>query len=133
MFHWFRKHDVQGLERPDPVPIEVPIGLKRPLTLAEQIARFTRDDVIQRELADRGIETFDQSNDFGLEDDGADPHTPYEEGFHGSEIPPQTHLDESRSGMVEEFPAERAERAKKWFKPKVKEAEPTPPKGDVKL
>lgn len=132
MFQWFRKHTKDGLERPDSTPIELPLGLKRPLSLAEQIARFTSNAVIQEELKASGLETFDESNDFNTGDEDSMEPTPYEAEFNGKELlPVQTKFDEQRGGMVEEFPQERKARAKSWFQKREPEAA-RPNSSDVK-
>lgn len=117
MSFFFRKHTTDGLETPDPTPIEVPAGLHRPLTLAEQLARFTASSEAKEQLARLGADTFDEADDLDVDEEG--PRSPYEKDFLGSEMPHvQTRLDEQRGGMVEELPEERAERAKGWFKQK---------------
>lgn len=116
MFHFFRKHTKDGLEKPDPTPSEIP--LSRPLTLAEQIVRFTSNPSHTETLRNAGVETFDEADDLEVEDDEYVP-SPYEEEFFGKEtLPVQTRLDEQRSGMVEEMPLERSQRAQERLKPK---------------
>lgn len=113
MFHWFKKHTKDGLERPDETPIEVTLR-DRPLTLAEQLQRFVTSEEIRERLKNRGIDTFDEADDFDI-GDPEDLKSPYEEHFIGSEMRInglQARLDEQRSGMVEEMPLERQERAK---------------------
>lgn len=114
MFKLFsKKHTKDGLEVPDPTPISVPLT-SRPLTLAEQIARFTRDETRQHILMRSGMDTFDEADDFEIDSDEVDKAAPYEVEFNGKELPlagVQTRLDEQRSGMVEEMPVERFERA----------------------
>ena len=36
---------------------------------------------ISEEAASRGLETFEEANDFDISDDPVEPHTPYEEDF----------------------------------------------------
>lgn len=69
-----------GQELPDPTPIAVPAGFKRPETLAEQVQRLVRTH-ISREAAEAGMETFEESEDFDIPDDPDDPTTVYEEWF----------------------------------------------------
>lgn len=143
MFHWFKKHTKEGLEIPDDTPIEVSLR-DRPLTIAEQLVRFTSNDEIKERLRTAGYDTFDEANDFDTGDlDHEDMHSPYEEHFNGSVMPlshVQTRLDEQKAGMVEEMPIDRYDRAKEALraKPKVEQkakAEPAPAaakKSDVK-
>lgn len=113
MFNWSKKHTKDGLEVPDPTPIE--INIKRPLTLQEQIIRFTQSEFNKQQLQKAGIDTFDEADDFDtgdLEDD--DFKSPYEKEFDG--INPQTRLDEIRGSMVEEMPIDRQDRAQERLK-----------------
>lgn len=114
MFHWLKKHTRWGLEVPDTTPIEVPLR-DRPLTLAEQIVRFTSNSQHMAELSKRGVDTFEEADDFDTGDmEPDDFHSPYEDRFVGEEIPlnrVQTRLDEQKAGMVEDMPFERQSRA----------------------
>lgn len=106
MFHWFRKHTEDGLEVPDPTPIEIPLA-ERPLTLSEQMQRFITDPSASKLLRERGIDTFDEADDFDI----VDPEgclTPYEAEFNDDEVlSVQTRVDELKSGIVEEIPSDR--------------------------
>lgn len=80
-----------GWEIPDPKPVEVPAGFKRPETLAEQVQRLVRTGLSQA-AARQGAETFEEAEDFDVEDDDFDPSTPYEAEFDpvlGREVTPQ--------------------------------------------
>lgn len=70
--------DANGWEIPDPQPLEIPGGFKKPETLQEQIRRLIR--AASREAAEQGLETFEEAEDFNVDDD-FDPHTPYEVFF----------------------------------------------------
>lgn len=72
--------DEYGHEVPDPTPVEMPLGFKRPETLAEQVQRLVRGE-ISRRAQDAGEETFEDSEDFDVDGDDGDPTTPYEEFF----------------------------------------------------
>lgn len=71
--------DKEGREIPDPNPVEVPAGMKRPETLAEQVQRLVRTS-ISAHAALHGQESFEEADDFDIEDD-FDPSTPYETHF----------------------------------------------------
>ena len=74
-------HDEYGREIPDPTPRALPVGLKRPETLAEQIQRMVRTHVSDA-AAQTGQETFQEADDFETGDDEDDePSTPYEMEF----------------------------------------------------
>lgn len=61
--------DDKGNELPDPTPIAVPAGFARPETLAQQMARLIRSHEYQRRLSDAGAETFQEANDFDVDDE----------------------------------------------------------------
>lgn len=89
MFKWKRKasQDPTTHYQPaDPTPMAIPIGAKRPERLQDQIARLVRNHDIQRTLAAAGMETFQDADDFDIEDDPIDPTTPYESDFDHANI-----------------------------------------------
>lgn len=71
--------DGLGREILDPTPPRIPANFKRPETLAEQVARLVRGN-ISREAEAAGYETFEESEDFDVEDE-FDPRTPFETFF----------------------------------------------------
>ncbi len=71
--------DKNGHEVPDPSHMEIPLGFRKPETLAQQVQRLVRTNV-SREAQAAGMETFEESEDFDV-DDEMDPHAPYEEHF----------------------------------------------------
>lgn len=86
--------DDRGREIPDPTPIAMPVRTKRPLPLADQVARLVRSDLWNQALAD-DAETFAEADDFDVDDD-FDPNTPYEVEFDpvlGKEIAPADFSD----------------------------------------
>jgi len=72
--------DKMGREVPDPKPLEIPVGFKRPETLQEQIRRLVHSEHFQRDREAAGEETFEEADDFDVDDD-FDPSTPYETFF----------------------------------------------------
>lgn len=76
--HLGDRHDYQGFEQPDPMPVEMPIGFKKPLSIQEQIARALRSEKIRQAQEARGEETFDDSMDFDTGDEEGLPVTPHE-------------------------------------------------------
>lgn len=121
MFNWLKKHNRQGLETPDPTPIEVTLR-DRPLNIHEQIARFTRDDKVQQSLRNQGIDTFDEADDFEIPD-AEEYRSPYEEIEMIDEMPVehlQTRLDEQKAGVAGDIPLDRLNRAQERLKPKPK-------------
>lgn len=121
----FLKHAPDGTERPDTRPLMVRLGFRKPLTLAEQIARFTQSPDWSEAMKARNIDTFDEADDFDIGDPEPDGiNTPYEAAF--DKIAPQTRLDEIRNGMVEDMPFERKTRAQERLNPKKTESEKAP-------
>lgn len=128
MFHWFRKHDKNGLERPDTTPIELSLKV-RPLTLAEQIARFVRSSELVEKVKSAGADTFDDANDFEVDEIDPLETSPYQvHSMHEEEpLHVQTRVDEIRAGMVRPQDPKRIQEAlnsvrKKPLEPKVESA-----------
>lgn len=85
----------RGEEVPDPRPIELPVGFKAPLPLSDEI-RLMLQRQVQNELSDKGIETFEDADDFDIPDE--DMSAPWEEGFEAGRI--WTRENEIRAGVV---------------------------------
>lgn len=82
--------DALGHEVPDPNPMALPSGFKRPESLAEQVQRLVRGEVSRR-AQEAGHESFEEAEDFDVGEDD-DLHTPYETYFDpvlGKELSPQ--------------------------------------------
>lgn len=73
--------DEQGREIPDPRPMEIPMGFKKPETLADQVRRLIRSEKLAQLASSQEMETFEESEDFDIDDDMFDPQSPYEEVF----------------------------------------------------
>lgn len=73
------RQDEAGREIPDPNPMEVPLGMKRPATLAEQVQRLVRTSLSEHARM-QGLETFEEAEDLEVDED-FDPYTPYEVNF----------------------------------------------------
>lgn len=74
---WF---DKEGREHPDPTPVAMPIGFEKPESLEEKIRRLTRNEAAIMAQA-RGQETFEEADDFDVEDDEGLPGSPWENEF----------------------------------------------------
>lgn len=72
--------DAKGREIPDPQPVAIPAGFRRPESLMDQIRRLTRND-LRLMMGSDEAETFEESEDFDIDDDSFDPSSPYEEVF----------------------------------------------------
>lgn len=73
-----QEYNDKGEELPDPHPIEVPAGFKRPPTIQEQIAMFVRSPGFREQMAGElgvkldDVESFEEANDFGVDEDEFD-------------------------------------------------------------
>lgn len=106
-------------ETPDPTPVAMPSGFKRPETLEERIRRLVRSERFNQDLDAAGLETFAEANDFDIPDDPLDPSTPYEPFFDpalGHEVTPEQVLRDQAE--IREATAKRVEAAKAASKPK---------------
>lgn len=129
--------DKNGHEIPDPQPIAIPAGFKRPETLAEQVQRLVRTQVSQLAQA-RGAETFEESEDFDV-DDELDPHTPYETFFDpvlGKDLSPAEFRANEQAIRRKYLDAQREyfntlDRAETLQRPRTKPATPPPPNANA--
>nr|QJB20361.1 MAG: hypothetical protein [Microvirus sp.] len=72
--------DENGHEVPDDTPVAMPVGFSRPPTLIETIRAVIRTEVSQA-AESQGMGSFDEEDDFDIDDEPADPTTPWEEVF----------------------------------------------------
>lgn len=72
--------DEHGNEVPDPIPVAVPIGNRAPESIDARIARILNHS-LKADLEKRGLETFEEADDFDIEDDPIDPTTPWEKNY----------------------------------------------------
>lgn len=79
-----------GYEKPDPTPMEPPIGYNKQPTMMERVREMIRNEVSMR-ARNMEAESFEEADDFDTGEDDIDPYSPYEEGFEpvvrDSEIP----------------------------------------------
>jgi len=70
-------HDT-GRERPDQTPHTLAVdGLRRPESLDDMVRRLVRHEMFQRAAAAAGHETFEEADDFDVDDD-PELKSPYE-------------------------------------------------------
>lgn len=84
--------DQLGRELPDPVPMAPPVGYRAPPTLADMIRRMVRSEAMLMASEAEEFDTFEEAEDFDIEDDPVDPRTPYEAVFD----PPQPAADAAK-------------------------------------
>lgn len=65
----------------DPVPVAPPVGMTRPMTTEERFRRIIRSEHLARIAEAQGADTFEEAEDFDVEDDPIPPLTPYEEAL----------------------------------------------------
>lgn len=73
MFKFFR-----GREVLDTTPVEVPLKLRRPLNLHEQIRDVVQSEDWKRRMNEQERETYEEANDFDVDDDVDFPLAPAE-------------------------------------------------------
>lgn len=71
------KYNDRGEELPDDTPVETPLKFRRPPTLQEQIKAMVRGEM-SRAAAEEGKETFEEADDFDVEDEDDLPPSNYE-------------------------------------------------------
>jgi len=69
--------DKEGHELPDPTPVAPPLGYNPQPTLRDQIRDMVRSEKLRQEAELAGAETFDESNDFEV-DELDEPTSSYE-------------------------------------------------------
>lgn len=97
-----------GAEIPDPTPLEMPVGFERPPSLQEEMRMFL-SRAVQDELASRGLDSFEDADDFAVDEDPP-LESPWEDPLVG---PAFTREQEIRSGAVELPDFEAAKRLRK--------------------
>lgn len=65
------------LEIPDKTPVAMPIGYERPESLQSMIARMVHSHALMTAAQKQGMETFEESDDFDVDDEG-DLTSPYQ-------------------------------------------------------
>lgn len=75
------RQDEKGREIPDPTPVAIPAGFKKPETMAELVRSLTRSTALELLAAEQDIDTFEEAEDFDIDDDSFDPNSPFEEIF----------------------------------------------------
>lgn len=71
----FRLND-QGQEVPDPTPMAPPVSASKPFSLRDQVRQLIREERFNAGIAAQGRETFEEADDFEIDED--DPQSLYE-------------------------------------------------------
>lgn len=64
------KFDSLGREIMDKVKMAIPVRMKRPPTLQEEMARLLRNPAFMGDLRSNGVETIDEADDFDVDEEG---------------------------------------------------------------
>lgn len=70
-----------GHEMPNPIPVAPPVGFKRQPSMVDHLRDMVRSELLRREVTAQGIETFEEADDFTIDDDPIDPSSPWEGEF----------------------------------------------------
>lgn len=72
-----RDQTVLGQEIPDPVPVAPPLGYVKQPSMVEHIRQMIRSEKLRLEAEQAGMESFEEADDFEVEDD-PEAFSPYE-------------------------------------------------------
>lgn len=93
------RYDERGREIPDPTPVEIPLGFRKPESLTDQIRRLIRTQLSAVAVAE-GHESFREANDFDVDEEDPEAYlTPYQVVGMQEEIPIEY---EQRNGSKED-------------------------------
>jgi hypothetical protein len=76
-----KKLFVDGKEVPDPRPMAIPAGFKKPESLEAKLRRIVRSDRLAEAAKNAGVETFAESQDFDTGEPDAEEYAFDEEEF----------------------------------------------------
>lgn len=76
-----RHIDGNGMLMPDEVPIAPPIGYIRQPSMVEMIRQAVQSETLRLGALQAGHETFEESEDFDVDDDPVDYSSPWENDF----------------------------------------------------
>lgn len=123
------RHDENGCERPDPRPVEMPLGFKAPPTIHEMIKRALMAERLRAMQDAAGMETLEESMDFDTGEDDELPYTPHELRDMEEEIVAQGAVEYAREQRRKEAESRKPKKAaeKPQDAPEGGEVTPTPP------
>lgn len=94
-----------GKEYPDPIPTAPPIGYQNPPDLMTMIRTMIQSEALRQKLAQEDFETFEEADDFEIEDDPIDPLTPYEKVFEPNPALAKKPIAAEAAGVAQTPPA----------------------------
>jgi hypothetical protein len=71
-----------GKEYGDPVPLEPPVGYQPPPDIMVMVQQMIANERFRAKLAEEAYETFEEADDFLIDDDPLEPLTEYERVFY---------------------------------------------------
>ena len=95
--------DEHGRLIPDPVPIAPPVGYRKQPSMVEIVRDMVRGEKLRQAALESGHETFEESEDFDIGEDGEDLLSGYENDFDPplSEIAREVEAERARSKPAE--------------------------------
>lgn len=78
---------MDGKEETDPIPVAPPLGYTAPPDLMTMIRTMIQSEHLRAELAREDLESFEEADDFEIEDDPLDALTEYEKVFYPPKVP----------------------------------------------
>lgn len=102
-------YNKKGEEIPDPVPKELKIDMETEMPLELKVMRAIRSEDWQRRMEQRGLESWEEANDFDIDEEEPEFKSMHEDD--GGDI--MAFEEGVRRGFVEEIPAEVKEKVKK--------------------
>lgn len=99
-----KRQNVYGQELPDPTPMAPPVGYNRQPSLTEKIRSMIRSEALRQEALRAGAETFDEADDFNVDDDAElDPHSQWENDF-DTPVTELRHREQAERDAAATFP-----------------------------
>lgn len=110
---WGRSgYNKKGEEIPDPTPRELKIDLEAEMPLELKVMRALQSDEWKRRMEQQGRESFEEANDFDIEEEESEFKS-----YHEEEDGDVMAFEEGiKRGFIEEIPEEVKERVKKQEK-----------------
>lgn len=99
-----------GSEVPDPKPVALPVGFERPESIHDLIRRLVTDPSIRDEMKNAELESFDEADDFDIEDDVM-VNSPHEDVYDPEHL--LTREQEIMAGTVKPRTAEEVAEARR--------------------
>lgn len=109
-------YNERGEEILDPTPIALPVGFTRPRSLQDTMKKLVQDELIRRDLQAHEIETFEEADDFDVEEQDPLESTPYEDCFEPAIPGLAAREQEIRAGAVQDRTPEQKQKARELAK-----------------